>query len=168
MGSFITGTELQVIRDEGWEPWESVTIREYSQAEKDVQDKELIEMAGLAGQLPRIVMQSALIPVLVAGIASWTLRNLSVEETLRLYGVMAKQVGSDVESLTDGQKCEAVKDIPIVPVTREWIGKLKPRTYSGFIAEGIRELNRGRTDAEVRDFLRDAGAGDTNEREAAA
>jgi len=137
MGSFITGTELEVIHHETWEPWETVTIREFSQAQKDAQDKELIEMAGQAGQVPRIVMQSALVPVLVAGIASWTLTM-------------------------NGQENGGT-----APVTREWIGKLKP-SYAGFIAEQIRELNQGRTDAEVRDFLREAEASDTDEEQAAA
>jgi len=136
VGSFITGTELKVIHDEDWEEFETVTIREYSQAQKDVQDKELIEMAGQAGQLPRIVMQSALVPVLVAGIASWTLTM-------------------------NGQK-----DGAVAPVTREWIGKLHPH-YAGFIADEIRELNRGRTTAEEQDFLREARLGDTEQDEPA-
>ena len=136
MGSFITGTELEVIQDESWEPWETVTVKEFSQLQKDIMDAELIEMAGLAGQVPKIVMQSALVPVLVAGIHSWTL-------TL------------------DGKEKGAV-----APITREWIGKLKP-SYASFIAEKIRELNRGRTDAETRDFLREAGTSDTDEEQVA-
>jgi len=137
VGSFITGTELTVIHDEeNWEDFESVTIREYSQGQKDIMDKELIEMAGRVGQVPRIVMQGALVPVMLAGIESWTLT-------------------------IDGNK-----NGPIAPVTREWMGKLKP-SYAGFIVKKIRELNQGRTTAEEQDFLREVGLGDTEQDESA-
>ena len=133
MGSFITGTELKVIRDEdNWEEFETVTIHEYSQGAKDKMDAELIEMAGLAGQVPKVVMQAALVPVLLAGIESW--------------------------SLTMTGK----KDGAVAPVNREWISKLHPR-YAGYIADQIRELNRGRTTAEEQNFLRQAGLGDTEQ-----
>lgn len=137
MGSFITGTELTVIHDEeNWEDFESVTIREYSQGQKDIMDKELIEMAGQVGQVPRIVMQGALVPVMLAGIESWTLTM-------------------------DGNK-----NGPVAPVTREWMGKLKP-SYASFIVKKIRELNQGRTTAEEQDFLREVGLGDTEQDESA-
>ena len=137
MGSFITGTELKVIRDkEAWEEFEQVTIREYSQGQKDKMDAELIEMAGLAGQVPKVIMQAALVPVLLAGIESW--------------------------SLTVNGK----KDGGVAPVTRIWIEKLHP-TYAAFIVEEIRELNRGRTTAEEQEFLRQAGLGDSGQEEPA-
>ena len=137
MGSFITGTELEVIRDEeNWDEWETCTIREYSQGQKDAMDKELIEMAGQVGQVPRIVMQGALVPILLAGIESWTLTM-------------------------DGKE-----NGPAAPVTREWMGKLRP-SYAGFIVDEIRRLNAGRTTAEERDFLRQVGLGDTDEGQAA-
>jgi len=137
VGSFITGTELTVIHDEeNWEDFESVTIREYSQGQKDIMDKELIEMAGQVGQVPRIVMQGALVPVMLAGIESWTLTM-------------------------DGNK-----NGPVAPVTREWMGKLKP-SYASFIVKKIRELNQGRTTAEEQDFLREVGLGDTEQDESA-
>ena len=166
MGSFITGTELEVIRDEGWSEFESVTIREYTQGQKDTMDKEIIEMAGLVGQIPRVVMQSAAVPVLVAGIASWTFRTLSEDEILRLYESHAKRLDKDVNSLSMEDKCEAVKDTPTVPVTREWMSKLKP-SYAGFIVRRIRALNQGRTTAEERAFLREIGADHLIEEETA-
>jgi hypothetical protein len=158
VGSFITGTELEVIRDdENWRAFESVTIREYNQGQKDALDNEIIEMAGIVGQIPKVVMQSVLVPVLVAGIHSWTLRDLSDEEVQRLYEAQAKALGKDIETLSVEERCEAVKDVPIVPATREWMAKLKP-SYASFIVQEIRRLNRGRTSAEERDFLRQVGA----------
>lgn len=158
MGSFITGTEVEVIRDEeNWEPFETVTIREYSQGAKDALDKELIEMAGVVGEIPRVVMQSARVPVVCAGTLSWTLRNLSDGDIVELYVRQAERLEKDVGALSFEDKCEAVKDVVIVPLTREWINKLKP-SYAGFIVRAIRKLNQGRTSAEERDFLREVGA----------
>jgi hypothetical protein len=165
MGSFIRGDEVETIRDESWEAFESVTIRKFDQGAKDRMDREVIEMTGLVGEIPRMVMASARVPVLVAGIQSWTFRDLSESEVLRLYEAQAKALDKDVESLSVEEKCEAVKDVPIVPLTREWMGKLNP-SYAGFIVWKIRELNREETTAEERDFLRRLGAGDIGEEEA--
>ncbi len=166
MGSFITGVELEVIRDEAWSEYETVTVHEYNQGQKDSMDKEIIEMAGLVGQIPRVVMQSAIVPVLVAGIHSWTLRELSDDEVLRLYEIQAKKLKKEVDELSAGEKCEAVKDSPIVACTREWMAKLKP-SYAGYIVREIRRLNLGRTTAEERDFLREIGLGDQEQDESA-
>lgn len=157
MGSFITGIELEPIQDEAWSPWESVVIREYSQGQKEVMERETMEMAGLPGKIPNVIMWGDLAPVLVAGIESWTFRNLGDDEELRLYETQAKKLKKDVGSLSAGDKCEAVKDIEVIPLTREWIGKLKP-SYATFIAQKIRKLNVGRLTAKQRDFLRQAGA----------
>ena len=165
MGSFITGTELKVIRDETWSAWESVTIREYDQAHKEVMEREIVHMAGPPGKLPNVVMQGDLVPVLVAGIESWTFRELSQDEELRLYENQAEKLGKDVASLSTDDKCEAVKGVPTVPLTREWMGKLRP-SYSTFIAREIRSLNQGRTTAQERDFLRQIGYSTSNEGEA--
>jgi hypothetical protein len=153
VGSFITGTELETIRDEGWEAFESVTIREYAQGAKDKLNKETVEMSGIPGQIPKMVVRDMLVPVLEAGIASWTLRNLSNEEIARLYEAQAKTLSKNAASLNIEEKCEAVKDVPIVPLTREWISKLKS-SYAKFIAQEIRRLNPEMTSAERRDFLR--------------
>lgn len=167
MGSFITGIEIEVIRDEeNWEPFETVTIREYGQEQKDVMDSETIEMAGAVGEVPRVVMQSALVPGIWAGTESWTLRNLNDSQVLELYGRQAERLEKDVEALSFEDKCEAVKDVPIASLNREWIGKLKP-SYAKFISRRIRKLNQGRTSAEERDFLRKAGAEHLIEDEAA-
>ena len=167
MGSFITGTELEPIHDETWSAWESVTIREYRQAYKEVMEREITEMAGLPGKVPNVIMYGDLIPVLVAGVEAWTFRELSDAEELRLYEVQAKKLDKDVDSLSTEDKCEAVKGVPLVPVTREWMEKLKP-SYATFIAQEIRRLNRGRTTAQERDFLRQAGADHLIEEEPAS
>lgn len=96
MGSFITGTEIERIHDDSWADWEYVEIREYNQGQRDALDKEIIEMAGAVGEIPKVIMQGALVPVLVAGIHSWTL-------------TMTGEEGG-----------------PVAPVTREWMAKLKP------------------------------------------
>lgn len=167
MGSFIVGTELEVIRDEeNWDAFESCTIREYSQKQKDVMEREIIKMAGPPGQLPNVVMQGDLVPVLVAGVESWTFRALSDDEVLHLYKTQAKKLDKDADSLSVSEKCEAVKDVPTVPATREWMEKLKP-SYATFIVREIRRLNRGRTTAEERDFLRQVGAEHLIEKEVA-
>ena len=167
MGSFITGTELSVIRDEeNWDEFESCTIREYSQGAKDVMDLELIEVAGRVGEVPQIVQRAALVPVRAAGIESWTLRELSEADTLRLYANQAQKLDKEVEALSTSEKCEAVKDVPIVAVTREWMGKLK-HDYASYIAFKIRQLNRGRTSAEEREFLREIRRGDQEQDESA-
>ncbi len=167
MGSFITGIELEVVRDETWSAWESATIHEYNQGQKDAMDAELTEMTGPPGTIPNIVMVGDLVPVLVAGVNSWTFRELSEAEELRLYESQAKKLDKDVDSLSVEDKCEAVKDVPTVPATREWMSKLKP-SYAAFIAQEIRRLNKGRTTAEQRDFLRQAGADHLIEEEPAS
>jgi hypothetical protein len=162
VGSFITGTEVETIQDEGWEPWEKVTIREYSQGAKDIMDKETVRMAGQPGKIPEIVQEAARVPVMVAGLESWTLRNLSDQEVRRIYEKHAKELGKEVTTLTNDDKCQAIENegekAPIVPLTREWISKLKPR-YAAFITAEIRTLNQEMTDTEVRNFLREAGSG---------
>jgi len=167
VGSFITGIELEVIHDEeNWEEFESGTIREYSQGQKEKMEEEVIEMAGLVGQVPKVVMLGDLVPVLVAGIESWTFRDLNNDEELRLYENQAKKLDKDVDFLSVEEKCEAVKDVEIVPATRKWMGKLKP-DYATFIAREIRRLNKRRTTAEQRAFLRQVGADHLIEEDAA-
>ena len=153
MGSFITGTEIEVIQDEGWEPWETITIRKYNQAQSDTMDKELIEMAGAIGEVPRIVQQSARIPVLVAGVEGWTLRNLSDSKLAALYEKQAKSLKKDVSSLSDDEKTKAVEKVPVEPVTRESLGQLNP-LYAAFATVAIRLFNRERTEKEEQEFLR--------------
>lgn len=127
MGAFITGTELKTIHADWWEDFETVTIREYNQLQKDTIEKENTEIEGVADAPLKMRLQSALIPVMVAGIESWTLTM------------------------------NGKKDGPVAPVNREWIGKLAPVDYSLFIVTEIRELNKGRSDAARRQFLREPG-----------
>lgn len=168
MGSFITSIGKEVIRDEeAWFAWESVDIREYTQGQKEAMERETMEMAGLPGKIPNVIMWGDLVPVLVAGIESWTFRDLSDDEVVHLYENQAKKLDKDVDSLSASEKCEAVKDIEIVLATREWMSKLKP-SYATFIARAIRKLNRGRTTAEERAFLRKVGADYLIEKEPAS
>jgi len=96
MGSFVTGKEIEVIRDEFWEEFESVTIRKYSQGARDRMNAEIVSITGEGDDLPRVIIQAATVPVLEAGIVDWTFTQNGEE---------------------DGAKA---------PVSREWINKLNP------------------------------------------
>lgn len=73
MGRFVTKSDVKVIRHKDWEEGEEVTIKRWTIREKDRLDSKIIEIAGIAGQIPEVVVKSVTIPYLKAGIASWVL-----------------------------------------------------------------------------------------------
>ena len=166
MGSFITGTELKTIRHKSWESWEEVTIRKFSQAQSDVMDKELIELAGTGEDDLRTVVQPARVPVLVAGVASWTLRVLSDEQLMALYLEKANSLKKEASELSDEERKAAVASIPMAPLNRETLGQLNP-TYAGFISMEIRLFNRERSKEEQQEFLQRLRGGAVGKGEAA-
>lgn len=73
MGRFVTKGDTKVVRAEWWEDGEEVTIKRWSIRAKDKLDTEIIEIAGIAGQIPEVVVKSVTMPYLKAGVADWTL-----------------------------------------------------------------------------------------------
>lgn len=96
MSRFVNTQQVKVIRKENWESWETVTVQRWTVRAKDAMNAELIKIAGTAGDIPEVVIQAATVPVLVAGIKTWTFTQTGGED-----GALA-------------------------PVNRHWIGKLDP------------------------------------------
>lgn len=72
MGRFVTKSDVKVIRADWWDEGEEVTIRKYTIRQKDLLDAKIIEIAGMAGEIPQVVVKSVAVPYLIAGIAEWT------------------------------------------------------------------------------------------------
>ena len=151
MPSFVSASDIKVVQDSTWEPWESVTIGKYTQGQKDALERETSEWAGPAGEVLQFRIYGALVPVLMAGIRSWTFRDLSVEAMEKLY---AKHAKKNDGRITDEIKEQAVRSIPIAPVDRDHISQLDP-VYAVFIATEITAFNRGRTTEGDVSFFRE-------------
>lgn len=72
MSRFVTNQQTKVIRKESWAEDETVTIRRWTVGAKDKMNAEVIRAAGLAGEIPEVVVQAIAVPVLIAGIKEWT------------------------------------------------------------------------------------------------
>ena len=72
MGRFITGRDVEIIHHESWDENEEVTIKKWTIREKDKLDSQILRIAGVAGDIPEVVIKSVTIPYLLAGIESWT------------------------------------------------------------------------------------------------
>jgi len=72
MGRFVVKGDTKIVRAEWWDADESVTVRKWTIRQKDELDSAILHVAGMAGEIPEIVVKSVTIPYLIAGIASWT------------------------------------------------------------------------------------------------
>ena len=83
MGRFISDADVKTIHAPWWEeadeerdlPREEVVIRRYTVLQRDQMNREIFKITGTAGGLSEIQVDAALLPILKAGIKSWTLRK---------------------------------------------------------------------------------------------
>lgn len=73
MGRFVDSQQTKTVRADWWDEDEYVVIRKYTVGAKDRMNAEMVRIAGMAGQVPEVVVQAATVPVLVAGIKEWNL-----------------------------------------------------------------------------------------------
>lgn len=119
MGRFVTSSDVKIIQADWWESWEQVTIRKWSQGQRDTMNQQLLKITGIVTGDEnlsqeeierRIELSSAQVPVLTAGIEEWTFTEDGTED------------GSPV------------------PPSKRWIRRLDPRD-ARFIVDAINELN---------------------------
>ena len=94
MSRFITENDVHEIQAPWWDEGESVTIRRYTVAQRDVMHTEILRIAGKVGELTEVEVKAAQVPVLLAGIKSWTFKKSNDD------------------------------DAGVAPVNRHWIGKM--------------------------------------------
>lgn len=164
MPRFVRQSNVDTERAPWWEPWEWVKIGKYSISARDRMNTEIVEVVGPYGEVPQARLREATVPVLVAGLRGWSFRDLDEDEVATLYAGRAEELGKDVVTLTDEDKCEAVKDVPVVSMDEEWMDKLDVDDAL-FIAGAIRRKNSGRTKEEEEEFFRRAGDGDRDEKQ---
>lgn len=67
------GTEsTKTIKDATWLDHESVEIRKWNTRQRDELNAEIIKVAGVAGEVTEVTIKAAQIPVVIAGVKSWT------------------------------------------------------------------------------------------------
>ena len=76
MSRFVTENDVREIRASWWDEGESVTIRRYTIAQRDAMHAEILKIAGRVGGLTEIEVKAAQVPILLAGIRSWTFKEL--------------------------------------------------------------------------------------------
>ncbi len=162
MSRFVRQAKTDKVVAPWWEPWEWCKVGKYNISQRDEMNVALVEVVGPYGEIPLARLKEATAPVLVAGLRGWSFRDLDEDEVARLYEARAEELGKDVATLTDEDKCDAVKDVDILPMDEEWMRKLEVEDGL-FIANAIRFKNRGRTKEEKEKFFRRAGDGDRDE-----
>lgn len=74
MGRFVSG-ETKTVAAPWWEEGEEVVIRRWNTVQLDVLNEAILKIAGISGTLSAIEIRAVNVPVLMAGIESWTFRE---------------------------------------------------------------------------------------------
>lgn len=102
--AFGTGN-TKTIKDTTWLEHEEVVVRKWDTRRRDELNAEIIKVAGVAGEVTEITIKAAQIPVILAGVKSWTFTK---------------------DDAPDGEK---------VPVNAHWAGQLDPDYTDFIVSE---------------------------------
>jgi len=82
MGSFVSANDTKTIRADWWEDWEEVTVRKWSIKQRDRLNEKIIRITGSSSgdNVTDMEIQAAQVPVLDAGIESWTFTENGEED----------------------------------------------------------------------------------------
>lgn len=74
MGRFVSTSDTTVIAADWWDDGEQVTIRKWSISQRDALNERIISITGASSgdEITQMQIKAAQVPVLEAGIASWT------------------------------------------------------------------------------------------------
>lgn len=77
MSRFVSASDTKAIRADWWDDGEEVTIRKWSIAQRDALNERIIRITGASGDdtVTDMQIKAAQVPVLEAGIASWTFKD---------------------------------------------------------------------------------------------
>lgn len=85
MGRFVSTSDTRTVKAGWWEPWEEVTIRRWSIEQRDKLNAQIVRITGRGGDDPtEMELMAAQVPVLEAGIASWTFTEDGTQDGKRV------------------------------------------------------------------------------------